>query len=281
MSAWINGKIIAAEKAHISVQNRGFTLGDGLFETIAIKNAQPRRLAAHWARLSASAQTLALALPFSYEEVQQALRALIAHDHLQEGTARITVSRLSTGRGLGFGPKAQSHGLITTSPAGAPPSRLKPLHISPVRRNPAAWSCCHKTLSYGDAIGARMTAKEGAATREVLMLDVRGHVASASAANIFWWQDGQLYTPSRECGILPGTTRAIILDLAHAKNIPVHEGAFNPTHLFNAHGAFLTNALVGVLPVYGVIDETGNTVSFAPDAPFLRALQAAESLMDQ
>ena len=105
-----------------------------------------------------------------------------------------------------------------------------------------------KAAPYLDNVLAREEAR-GRGADEALMLDTSGHLACASAANVFLWEGDRLVTPAEECGILPGITRAAVIELAARFGIDVAEDMIEPQRLVYADGVFLTNSLIGIVPL--------------------------------
>lgn len=122
------------------------------------------------------------------------------------------------------------------------------LSTSTFKVNSASWDARYKTLSYLTHIQARQEAE----TDEVVLLNQRGEVASASMANLFWVRDGVLHTPEVESGCREGVTRRWVLE--HAENA-VNQGRFKLDDLNHADEIFLTNSRIGILPVHAWEDK--------------------------
>lgn len=264
---WINGHVQEADIPIFTVTDRGALLGDGLFETLKILAGQPCYFYDHWARLCASAKCLHLSLPFDNEAVLQGLVSLAQCNGITDGVARLTLSRGAGPRGLGL-PANPAPVMMLTTNEGLPHYGMPPvLGLSRIRRNACSVSSCHKTLSYIDNIAARLQQSSAVKRDEVVMLDGKGNIASASAANLFWWDDQALYTPALSGAILPGTMRARVLVKAHHLGVDVREGLFPPMALLAAKGAFMTNALLGIQKLTGLDFGSMGAVQFALETP--------------
>jgi len=250
--------------------DRGFTLGDGLFETVLAEAGVLVRLPAHLARLAAGCEALGLPAP-DPAEAEGLLREALTHAGLTDtrAAARLTLTAGSGGRGLDR-PAAPVIRLVATAAAARRPADPARLATSAVRRNDASPASRLKTLSYLDNVLARAQAREAGAD-EALMLNTTGEMACAAAANVFWIEGGRLFTPALDCGALAGVTRAEVLAAAARLGISTHQTRATPEVLANAEAVFLTNALVGVRPVVE-LDGRG----FAPHA-LSAALAAAIS----
>ncbi|WP_269714723.1 aminotransferase class IV [Caulobacter sp. NIBR2454] len=226
--------------------DRGLLLGDGLFETMLVVDGRMPHWAAHWARLMAGCATLGLPLPDEFQ-TRVACTNAVAVALLNKGRAavRLTLTAGSGGRGLERPPSLVARVFATASPA--PDGVQAPAQIitSHVRRNEGSPTSRLKTLAYLDNVLARRQALAAGAD-EALMLNTGGEVACATAANLFWINGDALFTPSLECGVLAGTTRARVIALAKDLRVPVVEGAFAPDAIHGSEGAFLTNSLIGL-----------------------------------
>jgi len=248
---WLDGALQPANAPALRLSDRGAALGDGLFETIRIEAGRPCHFDDHWARLCASATVLRIALPWTRAAIVSGLEELATANGIARGAARLVLSRGPGPRGLAL--PAQPAPLVAiTMRAGLPRYDQPPvLGLSRLRRNPWSLSCAHKTLSYVDNVAARLHQISTITRADVVMLDVAGNIASASAANLFWWHDGQWHTPALSGAILPGTMRARLLAAAGA-GIPIREGAYPPAAMLAAQAAFMSNALIGMQALAGV-----------------------------
>src|SRR3954471_18075712 len=220
---WVDGRVLPADGAQLSVFDRGVQLGDGVFETLRVRRGHPTELAEHVARLHRSAAGLDITLP---EDLDDALRdgiaALLAADGLDgpagDASVRITVSR-GPFRGRGLLPPTEvvepTIAIQAWPVVAAPADHLeRGLHLvaSAIRRDPANPLATLKTTSRADYVFARLEARRAGAD-DALFLTTDGHLSEGTTANIFIVRraapdDVELATPSLECAILPGTTRS-------------------------------------------------------------------------
>jgi len=247
MKIWLNGALRDAETPALRTDDRGLLLGDGLFETLAVRNGRPVFLAEHWRRLAESAQELAIPLPFEAETLRSAIADLAAANGLSEASVRITLTRGPGPRGLSP-PAAPAPTLfITAAPLGPPPLSWSAVTVS-IRRNESSPLSRLKSLNYGDMILARREANAAGAD-EAILLNGRGGLCCASIANLFFWFGSELVTGAPSDGVLPGIARAKLLTLAAARGIEIHESAPALDEMRRASGAFLSNSLMGVVPL--------------------------------
>lgn len=107
---------------------------------------------------------------------------------------------------------------------------------------------------------------------DVLFLNCGKHIAETTTANIFWIRQGKLYTPSIDCGALPGIIRQVVLELATEQDIPFEEGHYPWTELASADAIFLTNSIQGIRPVFFCTDRP-STDMMPPPHPIISSLQ--------
>jgi branched-subunit amino acid aminotransferase/4-amino-4-deoxychorismate lyase len=232
----------------IASDDRGFLLGDGLFETLLALSGRPLFLAEHLVRLARGCAVLGLPPP-DEPTVRRAVDQALAGAGLTDGRAavRLTWTAGSGGRGLDRPAVLQPRLVAAAAPAPAPFEPASLVIVS-IGRNAASPASRLKTLGYLDNVLARREARAAGAD-EAVMLNTDGEVACAAAANLFWLSDGRLRTPALDCGVLDGIARAQVCDLAVAMDVGVEEVRAGPEALSTAEAIFLTNSLIGVRAV--------------------------------
>jgi branched-chain amino acid aminotransferase len=241
---WLNSKLVKGKLA-LSSHDRGLTLGDGLFETLAVHDGVALWRFEHIERMRSSAA--ALGIPFPETNIENAIDAL-AHRAKGEHVLRLTLTRGEGGRGLAGEIKKPTL-LGTLDPfEGQLRFQAVKLITSATRRNLHSPASRMKTLSYMDNV---LAAREAAATGadDALMLNSAGRVASSTIANVFVEKDGLLITPTLTEGILPGVMRAAVIQAAKHLGIQVKERQIKPAEAASADGLFLTNSLRFIRPV--------------------------------
>ncbi len=262
---WVDGRVLPAGETHLSVFDRGFQLGDGVFETLRARGGHVTELDEHTARLRRSADGLAIELSAEVATVvARGISDLLAAEGLDgadaDASVRITVSRGPwTSRGLL--PPASVHLtptiVIQAWPvAPAPADHLErglSLVASAVRRDPSNPIVTLKTTSRADYVYARLEARRAGA-EDAVFLTMSGHLSEGTTANIFLVRtapDGvvELATPALDCAILPGTTRSWLLRWAGSVGLRPVEGWLTPDELAAASEAFMSSSVAGILPV--------------------------------
>jgi branched-chain amino acid aminotransferase len=248
----LNGRVVSASRAQISVFDRGLLYGDGLFETVRAYHGKPFALDEHLARLKVSARFLGIVLP--RKAWQRDILALLARNRLQKTDAwvRITVTRGVAA--LGLAPPTRTHPTIIIGTGPLDPAittaqrRGVRVTFLPFARN--GFLAEHKVLNYlpgvlGKVIAVRHRAFEG------LFVNAEGEVTEGTTSNLFIWYRGQLCTPPI-AGILPGLTRRLVIEAAVADGVRVTERAVTTSDMLAADEAFLTSSLIEVVPITGV-----------------------------
>lgn len=271
MICWLNGVFCPVEQARIDPRDRGFLLGDGIFETMLAVDGAVHHANRHLARLSGAAELLGIPIVFSESEISDAMINLLKENQLVSGRAalRLTLTRGVGARGVAPPLEVAPTILMTAVSTPPPPPHMRAI-ISSYVRNEKSVSTQIKSLNYIDNIMARNEALQQGAD-EALMCNSHGDIVGASAANIFIVTDGVLYTPPAGDGALPGIMRGIVMQAAMTQNIPLREASITRTTLAGASEAFMTNALIGVCPL---IEIDGVSVGNAAAGPITQKLRA-------
>jgi branched-chain amino acid aminotransferase len=252
-AVWVNGERQSSVGGHLSPLDRGLTLSDGLFETMHARGGAVFRLDQHVARLERGLATLEIPAPPELRAwVSTALReSAMRHD----ASVRVTVTRGVGGGGIAPPSSPHPTAIVVVSPFPDFPFHVYEhgisAHVASGVRNERAMTAGLKTLAYTDAIVALLEARRAGAD-EALFLDMEGHCSEATASNLFAVIDGTLVTPPASCGALPGITRAAVMELARALDLPVDERAFGLEELLAADEAFLTSSLRAIAPLVRV-----------------------------
>jgi branched-subunit amino acid aminotransferase/4-amino-4-deoxychorismate lyase len=256
---WINGRLEAAEERLLPVTDRGFQVGDGIFETLLVRGGRVLELSLHCTRLQASAAVLAIPLPDDLERrLRQAITDLTRANRLDGSdtrvAVRVTVSRGAVDqRGLLPPDLVRPNMVVQAWRVDPPPpemiNRGLRLAISEVRRDPASPLATVKTTSRAEFVYAQLEARQRGAD-DALFLTTAGDLAEATTASLFLVEGLGLATPSLDCGILVSTTRGwVISSGGPTLGLAVRQGHLSPSDLFAADEAFLASSVAGILPV--------------------------------
>lgn len=257
---YLNGSLVQRDEATVSVHDPAVTDHDDpshdrtLVETFRSHEGRVFRLAQHFERLRSGAPVLGLTIPLTLRDLETAIADVLARNGTQDARLRLTVS---AGTGplvlrLAKGDPRTNVTLTATALTGYPPELYgRGMHatIADVRRNETSpLSRIKCTAGLRDGILARERARE-AGFDEAIMLNNHGTVAEATVCNVFVVRKGRLLTPTIECGALPGVTRAAVLDLARESGIDATETDLTLDGLRTSDEAFLTNSVMGVMPL--------------------------------
>jgi len=246
----INGLIVSSEKAMVPVTDQGFLYGYGLFETMLVLGGRPVFWAEHLTRLEQSMKELDLQ-PVDPHSITTMLYDTIAANNLINGSLRLTVTAGAlTGDATG---EEVGQNVVITVRAGKPYSAELyregfKAGILQARRNEKSPLVRLKTLNYLENIlGRREAARRG--WNEGLFLNSAGFLCEGTISNLFLVTGGKLLTPHVDSGLLAGIVRKTVVNLANDKGVPVRQCFLLPEELMRAEEAFLTNSLLGIMPL--------------------------------
>ncbi|PVE23958.1 class IV aminotransferase [Microvirga sp. KLBC 81] len=239
---WFDGAISNDPRTGFDLRDRGLLLGDGLFETLVVTNGRAFMLDAHLDRLLAGAA--ALNIPVDRESLRRPVDDLAAA--LPDGgIIRLTLTRGVGPRGLRPPIDQQPTIFAAASAPWSPTPAAAEVRLvtTRIRRNPSSPTSRYKTLAYLDNVLALQDALDRGAD-DALLLAAGGQVACTSAGNIFIIEGERLLTPSLDNGVLPGITRALVLNvLALELGLIPQEVNLSKDSLFQADAVFLTNSV--------------------------------------
>ena len=256
MKVWLNGKIIDARDAKVSLFDRGFLYGDGVFETMRAYGGAVFMLEDHLARLKGSLALCRISIGRRFGAIAPALERLLEMNRLKEASVRVNVSRGEGRFGIGAKDRPSPTVAVTAQRFLPLPRRMHERGISAgivrdVRLNGCSPLSGIKSSNYLLHIIARMEA-EAAGFDEAILLNARGVVAEAATSNIFAVCGRKVVTPPLAGGILPGVTRKAVLALAGACGFSCEEKEITRRALGESDEVFLTNSLFEILPVTSI-----------------------------
>ena len=253
---YINGLFWTIDKANISVLDRGFTYGDGLFETMRVYSGKIFRLEHHLDRLFQSARSIFIELPITRNEIRSAIYAAIKLNGLSNSIVRLTVTRGELDSGVNVDYSSPPTIVILVKPVKAISKKtykegigIKLYKKSAIRTQGISNKI--KSCNYLSNIILRENAlKEN--FFEAVLLDHNHNVTEGTISNIFIIKNNQLKTPITNEFVLSGIIRQAILDLCLENNIPFKEDRITERELYEADELFLTNSGIEILPVRNI-----------------------------
>ena len=268
-SVWLNGSLIDESAATISVRDTGLLHAAGVFTTMRAGDGKVFRLEAHLARIRASCEALFIPLKFTDSVLTQAVKSLLDANGFADARLRLTVTRGSAVQDPLHGLRVEPNVFITATELEEYPAEfyergLTVMLLDEQKLNPYDLQAGHKTLNYLSRLAALREANRRGAG-EALWFNVHNYLESGSISNVFIVKDGKLLTPPTAAelrdpalrdalpyprsAVLPGITRAAVLELARAAGVDVRLMAINVTTLLEADEVFLTNSIMRVMPV--------------------------------
>jgi len=257
----VGGDLVSRGEATVSVEDRGFMYGDAAFETLRAYGGSTFAWNAHRERLAGTCTHLGMpdAVP---DDLRERVRETLAANDLADAYVRVSVSRgVQTGKltpqeevdpTVVVIAKPLPRGGVDGEPVWDDPATVETVET---RRVPsAAIPAETKTHNYLNGILARLELDRRA--DEAIFLDMAGTVAEGATSNPFFVDDGTLKTPGVAGDLLPGVTRATVLDIADEESFPVEEGQYDPDALRRADEVFLTNTTWEIRPVTEVDGRT-------------------------
>ena len=215
--------------------DEGFLFGLGAFETIAVENGKPLFLEQHLNRIEKAADFLGLGScrqrGLTEEKIEEYLDmydiSLKKHEALK--VILSAENMFFQMRNNPYVEESYTQGLRA--------------EISKVRRNETSPLVYHKTLNYGDCILEKRAAM-AVGIHEMIFINTKGQISEGTVSNIFFVRKNTVYTPQLSCGLLPGILRSYIME-----RFPVTETIIYPDELMYYDECFVTNSLMGIMPV--------------------------------
>ena len=216
---------------HITVDD-GFYFGLGVFETVAVEQGRPLLLTRHLKRLEEGMAFLDLHRKVDGAEILSYLEQYPTSEEKRHGALKITV----TEENVLFGLRASHY-------TGEQYRKGFVLQFSDIRRNETSPFTYHKTLNYGDCILEKRAAA-AAGINEKIFINTKGQISEGTVCTVFFVRKNMIYTPQLSCGLLPGILREYIME-----RFQVTETIIYPDELMYYEECFVTNSLMGVMPV--------------------------------
>lgn len=273
---YLDGRIVPAGEAMVSVYDHGLLYGDGVFEGIRVYHGRVFRLEQHIRRLYRSARAIMLDIPLTPSELIDATLATLRAGECTDGYIRLIVTRGVGDLGLDPGkcPKASIIIIcdgISLYPAELYERGLEVITCATRRTPPTSLDPSVKSLNYLNNILAKIEVKR-AGLLEGIMLNSEGYVAEATGDNVFVVSEGQLLTPPTHCGILVGVTRDAVMELARREGVEVQERVLTPVDLYAADECFLTGTAAEVI---AVVKIDGRVIGDGAPGPVTKRLRVA------
>ena len=246
-TVYLNGEFLPAGEARISVLDRGFIFGDGIYEVIPVYGGRLFRLPHHLERLDHSLEGIRLANPLSHRHWQEILEELVQRNGGGDQSLYLQLTRGVAERDHGFPPDTEPTVFAMSKPLQPGPAEQQ--HgISALTVEDIRWKWCNiKTIALLPNILMRQQAIDQGAAEAIMLRD--GFATEGSASNIFVVRDGVVQTPPKSNLLLPGITRDLVVELCRANEVPCVEEPVSEELLHAADELWLTSSTKEILPV--------------------------------
>jgi len=268
--AFINGAFVPLAEAKISIEDRGFQFGDGVYEVIRTYKGRPFALEAHLARLDRSATALDLIQPYSHAEWT---------DHILEGIRRAAFpeAKIYIQLSRGVAPRDHAYSTELTPTVVMTVREFHPLDksvqvagVDALTTEDIRWGRCDiKSVNLLANVLARQQVKQAQVFEAILVR--AGLVTEGAVSTVMVVQGGTVMTAPEGQHILSGVTRAVVLDLARSEGIPIQERYVSQQDLYGADEVFLTGTTVEVLAVVRI---DGKVIGDGRPGPITKQLAA-------
>ena len=247
-TVYLNGEFLPLDQARISVLDRGFIFGDGVYEVVPVYSRRPFRLPQHLARLQHSLDAIRLVNPMSDAEWTRLFGEIVARNAGDDQSVYLQVTRGVAKRDHAFPGETKQTVFMMSSPLATPAQELVDNGVACITAADYRWLKCDvKSVSLLGNCLLRQSAADAGATEVVLFRE--GRLTEASASNVFIIRDGRLLAPPKDNLILPGITYDVVLELAAACGIPVELRAPTEQEVRTADEIWVTSSTKEVLAV--------------------------------
>jgi len=253
--AFVNGRFMPLAQARVSVEDRGFQFGDGIYELIRTYDGRIFHLEDHLQRLEQSAAAIGLSIVYSKSRWKAILEEARTRSRYPDAKLYIQITRGAAPRDHSFPKKARMSVIVTVRKLTPLPTGLREKGVAVMTVTDLRWGRCDiKSINLLPNIMARQKARSAGAFEAVFMRD--GRVMEGAGSNIFAVIGGRIVTPPKGPAILPGITRDQVIAQARESRDPLLEKGISLEEFLTAEEVFLTGTTVEILPVVKVDGKT-------------------------
>ncbi len=253
--AYVYDKFVLEDQAFISINERGFLYGDGVFETIRVVNSIPYLWPSHLNRLQLGLSELRITIPNLAEHLINLITEIIKLNKITNAIIRVNITRGIGSEGYAPLKNIKPNLVIQTREILADSDKAIDLFLL---ENAKTGGVNYKSVNSAPYVISKIIATENNYT-ESLIIDKEGYICETSSANIFWFKSNKLYTPSLELGIVAGVMRQKIIDLELCEIVI---GKFNRQNLCDADEIFISNISRIITPVKNISGLVSNKVNY-------------------
>lgn len=270
-TVFLNGEFLPSDQARVSVMDRGFLFGDGVYEVIPAYGGHLFRLQPHLQRLDNSLQAVRIPNPYTEPQWQAILEELLGENAGTDQSVYLQVTRgVMERRDHAFPVDLKPTVFAMSNPIPEPDPALAERGITAISLDDIRWQSCHiKAITLLPNVLLRQQAVEAGAAEAILLRD--GEATEGAASNLFIVRDGLLITPPKGPLLLPGITRDLVIELAARHDVPYRESAISEAELRTADEIWLTSSTKEIMPVTTL---DGEPVGDGRPGPLYRQMHA-------
>lgn len=251
---YLNGKYLPLNEAKVSVLDRGFIFGDGVYEVIPSYGSKALRFEHHMQRLQNSLDAVRIKNPLSNAQWQEIINKLISETDSQDQYIYLHITRGVACRDHRFPDEAKPTVFVMSNVLNPVEARLLETGIAAVTLDDIRWQYCNiKAIALLPNILLRQQAIDKGAAEAILIRD--GNMTEGAASNIFIVSDGVIKTPPKDNKLLPGITRDLVVELAKSHNMPIEETTISEKEFLAADEIWLTSSTKEILPITKINDQ--------------------------
>ena len=240
-TVFLNGEYLPADQAHVSVLDRGFLLGDGVYEVIPVYQGLPFCLNEHLQRLQRSLDGVRMANPYSIEQWSEIIARLVKDNEGENQAVYLQVTRGVAPRDHVFPEGVEPTAFVMTNPIKPLPEWYKQDGIKAITVKDIRWAQCDiKAITLLPNSLLRQQAQDAGAQEAILIRD--GYMTEGSASNSYAVLDGVIYTAPKDEKVLPGITRDVVLELARSAGVSYREQAVSAQQLKQADEIWISSS---------------------------------------
>jgi D-alanine transaminase len=248
MTVYLNGEYMPIGEARVPVLDRGFLLGDGVYEVIPVYCRRPFRLAQHLARLQNSCDGIRLTNPHDADSWTALIEDVIGRQDFADQNLYLQVTRGVAKRDHAFPQNAAPTVFVMANPLVTPTAEQFEAGVAAVSATDNRWQRCDiKSIALLANVLLRQLAVDEGAAESILFRD--GHLTEGAASNIFVVKDGTLLAPLRNHLMLPGITYDTVIELARAHGVPLEVREISAAEVRAADELWLTSSTKEILPI--------------------------------
>ncbi|MBT9538595.1 D-amino acid aminotransferase [Thiobacillus sp.] len=270
MAVYLDGRFMPLADARVSVLDRGFVFGDGVYELVPVYSRKPFRLEEHLRRLQHSLDGIRLANPHGVAVWRELIEQLIAQQDFDDQSVYLQITRGVAPRDHAFPAGVAPTVFMFAQPLVSATAEQKSAGVCAITAPDIRWGRCDiKAISLLANVLARQQAVEAGCAETVMLRD--GFFSEGAASNIFVVKDGVLRAPPPSRLILTGITYDVVLELAAAHGIPAELRAISEAELRDADELWMTSSTKEIMPI---VSLDGAPIGDGKQGPMARQMDA-------